>query len=262
MVLISLLYILYFMEKFKHNDFAVISDFDGTLTQSYNQEGEKISLTSILRNKKYNKTDSYVMESVLNYQKQASSVDSEIFLESSLEHINIIKKHLNKSLLDNIDFGSIVRFRPGVKDFLMNCSENDIPIHIISATLFGDIVKRLFIEEDLFFNNVTFSLNEFNYVGDRISSLKNNSIITPYNKNTVIYKKVNSGFFMPSNLLLLGNVVADSNMADLLDCNSVHKVCFKDESEAWGPNINLFFDQLISNGDFRLLNEKFDLLNI
>ena len=228
--------ILYNKEKIKqlqniqYKDIYILTDFDGTLTQG----ADNSSWASIFKNP--NVSDEFVQECLktFNYYHKFE-IDNDISTKEKNElmkkwyqqNIKILKQfNITRDII--FESAKYLSFRYGAKDFLKDMYENRIPVVIISAGV-GDIIEQVLINEKSNYDNIYIYSNFFKYENNKIIGTRDNNFIHPLNKNEIIISNdLKSIILNRKNILLLGNNLYDSGMAN--SENNIFRVGFLDEN--------------------------------
>lgn len=216
----------------------VVSDFDRTLTYGSVNKRKVPSLMAVLR------SDDFLGE---DYKKRAHElyehyhkieVDPQIpYLEKKEKmkewwekHIALlIEKKLKKEHLEVIAKSNIIVFRKGIDTFLKLLKERNIPIVIFSASGCGEAVEFYFKERGLDYNNILFFINRFYWSEDGVAIKSKSPRIHAFNKDETLVREDESIYSKikdRKNILLLGDSMGDSLMAEGFDYNILLKVGF------------------------------------
>lgn len=222
----------------------ILADFDKTLTKEFVDGKSIVSLISILRDGNY-LTPDYAEKAHALYNKyHAIEVDPNIVFEEKERKMHewwnthfdlLIKSGLNKrDIKKAIDSGK-VKLREGFPEFAKILNSHNIPLVILSASGMGIEAISIYLEkEGILLDNIHIISNDFgwNEAGSAIQIKQ--PIIHTLNKFETMIK--NFPFFSKTkdrkNIILLGDSVEDTNMAQGSEYNNLIKIGFLNENIA------------------------------
>jgi cytosolic 5'-nucleotidase 3 len=246
----------------------VLTDFDGTLTKELKDGVPAQSIISVLRNKAGYLDEDYQKKAHELYEKyHATELDKSLspeeikakMFEWWTQHFDLlIQKGLNRKDIEQVASSGIIELREGAKEFLHQMNKQNIPVVIMSASGLGDAIPLFMQSKILDLPNILYAVNRmvFDSLGKAIDYEK--PVIHSHNKDETllsnfpeIYKKIAHR----TNVLLLGNSVGDSNMADGFTHEALLKIAFLDKEdpsfEKKHEKMSENFDQLITDGTFK-----------
>lgn len=249
----------------------IISDFDGTITMDYDEYGNKLpSGVALLR-------DSGLISE--QYSAKAKALFAkyypfEISLELSLEekkakmyewwttHLQLlVESGVTKEIIDTIVKSQPKMFRKNTDVFFAELHNLEIPLLIFSAGK-GDIIDSLMNLNNFVYPNIHTISNYFKYDQDgKAIGYNADQIIHTFNKNetSIANHPYSKKIISRKNVILLGNSMGDTTMADGIETDTLLKIGFLDQPNKDGNHLPSFldsYDVVITNGgDFSYINE-------
>ncbi len=216
----------------------IIADFDRTLTKAFNKEGERVQSTySLISKGKYLTPDYPKKYLALFDHYYPYEISQEITEEERHQKMNewwhshfqlMIESGLTKAVLKDIVLKGEVQTRIGFRELLTNLNKHNIPLLIFSAGM-GDLIKEFLESENLLFPNTHIISNFYKFDNQGLAiKPKNKNFIHPFNKNeielqnTPYYNEIKNR----PNVILLGDSLGDTKMADGLQHNTIFKIGF------------------------------------
>lgn len=250
----------------KDNDFYLLIDFDKTLTAGNSWGSWEI----ILNNK--NVPEEYKREvyELFNYYRPieiSESIDRKLKEKHMIDWWNeevklFIKyqfdeKFINESL-NNVD---VIKFRDGAKKLLKVLYSRKIPVIIISAGI-GDFIKKFLLHNNCYFNNIYIISNFLKFENGKLIGFGEN-IIHSLNKDIAhIPNNVVDLIRCRNKVILLGDSIADINMAKNIESHNLYTIGFLEEKIEY--NLKYFknsFDLVATNNtSFDDVAEKLKIL--
>jgi len=140
----------------------------------------------------------------------------------------LIKSGLNKKDLEKVTEDNKLQLREGFLEFFNFLNKKDIPLIIFSATGLGDAIPIYFNKKKILYNNIHFVTNlyEWDEKGNAIGVKK--PIIHSLNKDETSIKNypVFNIIKNRKNVLLLGDMIEDTNMIKGFDYDNIIKIGF------------------------------------
>jgi len=253
----------------------ILADFDKTLTKAY-VNGEKIhSIISVLRSENYLTEDYPKKAYELFDEYHPIEINPEIPLQKKKKAMDewwnkhfklLIKCRLNKKDIERVIKSKKIELRQGVLEFLVLSKEKNIPIVIISANgLGGDSIKMIFEREKCMNNNIYAVSNSLIWDESGYAVSYNKPIIHSMNKdetvlkNTDVFNKIKTR----KNIILLGDILEDANMAAGFDYEELIKIGFLNyDMDKNLEEYKKVYDVVILNdGSFDYINELIEKFN-
>ena len=247
----------------------ILSDFDRTLTKEY-VDGKKInSLISILRDEGY-LTEDYPEKAKALFAKYHSiEIDHNISISEKkkamhewwVKHFELlIKSWLNIRDIEKSVRSNNIIFRKGLKEFLDNLKEKNIPFVVLSSSGLGINSISLALERDsLLHNNTYIVCNDFEWDEEGNMIGYKEPVIHVFNKDETIlhefpfYEKIKER----KNVILLGDSIGDLGMVKGFDYDNLITIGFYNELD--NKNLDLYrekFDVVITgDADFEYVNK-------
>mgnify|MGYP003370304079 CR=1 FL=1 len=225
----------------------VIMDFDGTITKHTKVDSWDVAGDSLGENFKKELVNLYDIYRPIETNYNISNEEKKKKMEEWYTKCIYLyyKYNLKKSDLENSVANCNMLFRDGVKEFLNNMDENNVPVIILSAGI-GNVIEEFLKNNNCYYKNIYIISNflEFDYDGNMKEF--DGKIIYTMNKKLDIstLKKFNKKLQGRCNKLLFGDLIEDKNMID--------------KSE-WDTTISVgFLENNIKNLDF--YKEAFDIV--
>ena len=219
--------------KFEANNMYVISDFDRTMTTSESSDSWDAAGCSLGKG--------FLMESTMLYEKyRPIELDYKISYEKKYEAMEIWYKEcmdlyykygLTLSQLEKQVKESGLIFRNGVKKFLKEMNEKNIPVIIISAGI-GNVIEIFLKENECYYPNM--------YIISNFLGFDNEGRIEKYNKQLIHTMNKTANGNLPKELqeeikkrkykLLFGDTIEDKQMVDECEHENTLLVGFLNEN--------------------------------
>ena len=221
------------------NSLHVIADFDKTLTKAFVKGQRTHSAMAQIREGGYLTRD-YAPRSFALYDKYypieiSKKIPQEIKNKKMQEwwskHIKLLAKcGMNRDVVLDIIKKKKLRARGGALELFDVLHKKNIPIVIFSAAV-GDIIKEFLKSEGKLYDNICIVSDFFDYdENGKVKGYKSD-IIHIFNKNGYELRKL--AFFERiknrKNMILLGDSLADLNMAQGIDYKTILKIGFLNE---------------------------------
>ncbi|MFK7780267.1 MAG: hypothetical protein QM490_03880 [Candidatus Gracilibacteria bacterium] len=253
-----------------------LADFDRTLTYSLINGEKKPSLISVIRSdpkylgKKYSNKANKLFDHYYPIE-----IDPNISLEEKskkmsewwVAHLNLlVESGLNINHIDEIVNSGIIKLRLGVIKLLKNLYKQEIPLIILSANgLGGDSIIDYLKFNNLYTSNIEVVSNKFIFNEKGYAIGYDSNVIHVFNKGEVVFDNfpiVKEKIKGRKNIILLGDSLGDTNMADGVEYDNLLKIGFYNDKN--DKNLDKYlekFDILLtgdSDGDFlnNILTEK------
>ena len=224
----------------------IIADFDGTLTKTnINKDGKDPSIISLLRSEKYNYLgDDYSNKAKILFEEyHPIEIDSSLDLSFRKNKMSEWwKKHLELLIESKLKFEHIekvalcgaIQLKDGCRDLFIFSKENNIPIVIMSANGIGDTMSIYLNHNDCLFDNVYFITNHFEFDNNGFAINYSLPIIHSLNKDETTVKDFNNIYENvreKRNVILIGDGMGDTKMAEGFDYNNLLKIGFLHEKQ-------------------------------
>lgn len=226
-----------FLNKYNvnKNNLYVVLDYDRTITLSNGSDSwdavaeEKIVGPEIKKEmeelyKKYRPIE--LSYDISIEEKEKAMMDWDV------KCLNLFYKYgINKSLMLKSIRNSNTIFREGTKEFLEYLYKENIPAIILSGGI-GNAINVLLEENNMLFNNITIISNYIDFEDDgKIKKINNNDIIHTLNKTVDkhLTKELKEKIINRNNVILVGDLIEDSNMVKDDENNNVLKIVFLDD---------------------------------
>lgn len=258
------------IKKNGHQNFFVLSDFDGTLTKVFYKRKMRPSLISILRDEKY---------LGLNYSKKATALyekyhpvetDPKVSFQEKIKkmeewwraHYKLLREcKLERGHLKKVINSGKIELRQGIGTFFNILKENQIPLVIFSSSgMGGEIILLILKKTEKLFKNIFVASNnlKWNKKGKFVGPKE--PIIHSLNKDGFILKKIPTIFKnikKRKNVLLLGNDINDLKMLNGLNIKKAIKIGFLNEKIKENlKEYKKYFDILVlKDGSMKEVNE-------
>lgn len=258
----------------------IITDFDRTLTSNFIKGRKSPSIIAALRDGQYLSSDYSIRAKALFDYYQPIEADDSIGLNNKKDLMTEwYKKHFNlliecglsqEKMASAID-DHMPNLRPLVIDFLDLIKREQIPLFVFSASGLGiSGLRYYFSKRGLLSDNISFLANDFIWGSDGEAIGVKEPIIHSFNKNEsmLLALGLKDKIIDRPNILLLGDTLADADMAQGYPNQNILKIGFlndriRESLEAY----NQAYDVLVLNdGDFSLpltvlkeiINDKID----
>lgn len=247
-------------------DVYILTDFDGTITKSNSDS----SWSSIFKNPKVTKEFKDECISIYTYYHKYEIDDSldinkkiNIMNEWYQKNIQTLKDfNITKDIIDYaVNNTNIMDFRDGAKEFLETMYKKNIPVIVISAGV-GNIIENFLIKNNCNYSNIHICSNFLEYKNNLITSIRDNNLIHPLNKDEVSLPiSLQNIIKDKKNTILLGDNITDINMSTLN--KNLFKIGFLDEQIE--ERIQTFKDNYdivcTNNTSYNELKDIIDLFN-
>ena len=243
------------LEQFKKsNNFFAIIDFDRTLTS-----GESDASLGIIpkflggkcleeRIKTYNHYRPLELDYTIEKEEKRK-----IMKEWATKTFTLLSKYLvSEKIIDDSLQNANLKLRDGVKGFLHNLYEKNIPVVIMSAGV-GNLIKRFLEKEGVLYDNILLISNFFEFKENK-TYIDTEKLMASSNKDySKIPKDVRKILDKKDGILLCGDIVEDIRMIDNKQRNKTLAIGFLDHNVENNLEIyNNNFDIVLAD------NETFD----
>lgn len=216
--------------------FHVIADFDRTLTYAFS-EGKKVVtgigqirdggyLTEGYPKKAYALFDEYHPYEVSD--ELSTEEKSEKMQEWWSKHLELkVRCGMNRGVIESVLEKNNMKFRDFTKEVFDILKENNIPVLIFSAGL-GDLIEGRLSKYHIMSNNIEIVSNFYDFNDDGTIKGYKGEIIHTFNKGEVAIKDTPylNKIQDKQNVILLGDSLGDTTMADGISHDTVIKIGF------------------------------------
>ena len=238
-------------------DFAVITDFDWTLTTSSSQTSMGIVPDFIggeLLKKRKELFENYrPIEIDYTIPKDKKL---ELMREWAQKSFGLLAHYVTKGSVIDATKNAKTQLRSGVKELFERFNKYNIPVVVMSAG-FGNVV-RLFLEnEGVLYDNVTIVGNFFEF-NNNIATIDLENIIFTSNKSYVnIPEELRNIIEKKDKILLFGDIIEDIKMIDKKQLDKTITFGFLDKNiDSNLQKYNEKFDVVLAdNDDFNAIND-------
>jgi cytosolic 5'-nucleotidase 3 len=246
-------------KTFGINYLQVITDFDKTLTKGFVDGQKQHSIIAQIRQNNYISSE-YVIEANKLFEKyHPIEIDSNLTILEKIpfmeewwsKHINLLAKSgVTREILEDIINKEYLKPRGGLLDFFDFLSKNNIPLLIFSAAL-GDSIELFLKKYGKKTPNIKIISNFFDFDKKGFAKGYKGEIVHVFNKgkhkiNDPMYEK---NISKRKNILLLGDSIGDTKMADQMNFDEIIKIGFLNKDSQKD------FDELKNNFDVIILND-------
>ena len=237
----------------------ILSDFDRTLTKAY-VEGQKTHTTiAQIREGKYLTPDYAPRAHALFDKYRPYEISQTISKEEKNKkmqewwssHLDLfIECGMNKNVIKDIIQKKKIQLREGLFEFLDISAKYKIPLLIFSAGN-GNIIEAYLKSEKRLYNNIHIISNFFKFDKDGKVTGYKSQIIHTFNKNEISIKDspYHRQITKRRNVILIGDDVADLDMAEGLEHDNIIKIGFLNE------DASRLFSDYSKNFDVVILND-------
>lgn len=238
----------------KENVYLVL-DFDRTITaakstDSWDASGKllgeefKVKINELYQKYRpieldYNISETKKNEEMLKWYSEVM----ELYYKYNLTQEKLVKSVLKSNLI----------FRKGIKEFLKNMYENNIPVIILSAGI-GNVIVEFLKNNKMCYNNIVQIISnfiEFDQKGN-MKKFDNKKIIHSLNKTIDghVSEKINKELNKKEYKILIGDLIEDNKMVDERELNSTLRIGILD------INIDENLDRFNKNFDIVLTRTR------
>ena len=248
--------------KWEDNSIYVLTDFDRTITSA----DSYVSWDILSKNNLVNNDYLVEVKNLYNYYRPieineslSEEYRSKFMVDWWNEEIKLFIKHgLNEDIINEASTNmNLITFRNGGKEILKNMKDRNIPVIIISAGI-GNFIEKFLEYNDCYYDNIYVLSNFLKFNEKRVVGF-HGEVIHSLNKNVVtLPNNIKDLLDLRNNIILMGDNVADVNMAKYNDRNDALKIGFLEE------NIDSNKDIFLNNFDVVSTNNTSfnDLSNI
>jgi 5'-nucleotidase len=218
----------------------VLSDFDNTLTS----DSSKTSWDVLFEN---DLVSGELKEKISNISRYYSPMEVDPSMDLAVKNkymiewyskvLNLISEYKisEEVLMHSLD--GMMIWREGAKTFLNNMCDRNIPVVIISAGI-GNFIEKFIEREGCLFKNIFIESNFLDIQNGVVTGIKG-SVLHPLNKNEdSLPTSIKNLIGLRNNIILLGDLVADINMASLERREEALKIGFLDRNVS--ENLELY----------------------
>ena len=205
------------IRNWSDDSICVLTDFDRTITTGNSPSSWSILSNSNMISNEYVK-DSYELYNYYRPVELDESMDYETRCKLMIEwwdkHVDLFIKYglSEEGINDSIRNFNFMSFREGIKEFLENMNDRNIPVIIISAGI-GNVIKEFFIMNDCFYNNMFIVSNFLKFENGFVVGVSD-KVIHSLNKSEVsLPDDIKELIKTRQNIILLGDSLSDVRMA-------------------------------------------------
>ena len=220
--------------KWKDNEIYILIDFDRTLTNTDSEMSWGVLSKSPLVPSQYKKD----REELHNHYRPIELDETldektkrKYMEEWFYKHLNmLIKYKISKQIIDDTAKDlSLMKFRPGMKEFLIDMHNRHIPVIIMSAGI-GNFIQEFLKHHNCLFDNI-YIVSNFLKFKDGVATGMNDKIIHSLNKsNELLSPKINEVIKDRDKVILFGDTSADPKMSGDIPNEKVLKIGFLAEN--------------------------------
>jgi cytosolic 5'-nucleotidase 3 len=218
----------------------IVADFDRTLTKAFIDDKKHKSTFSYVRDggylgKEYTKIASDLFDKYFPYESD-QSVSNEVRVKMMQEwwavHLKVMVEHgMSKEVIKKVVEDGAAEPREGLNEFLEILHEKNIPLLIFSSGL-GDVIVEFLKREKHNDKNIHVIANFFDFGEDGKAKGYKGKLIHVLNKGEV---DLNNHDYVKEikerkNVILLGDMIGDSKMAEGIEHDMVLKIAFFNEN--------------------------------
>lgn len=212
----------------KIDNYYIITDFDRTLTTRKSEPTMGI-IPQYLGGeclKKRTEIFNYYRPLELDYtidiiQKQ------EIMKEWANKSFSLLFQYVTEEIIDKSLENANLHFRDGVKEFLQEMANKNIPVIIMSSGI-GNIVRAFLEKEKCMFTNIEIVSNFFEFIEGKTYINLDNIMATSNKDYTKIPERLRKQLDNKEKGILLGDLVEDIKMIDKKLINNTITIGFLD----------------------------------
>jgi len=156
---------------------------------------------------------------------------------------------LKKQHLEQVNGSNIVKLREGIIEFMNDLAARGIPLLVLSAG-FGDVIEIVLKEAGVYTDNVHVVSNFLEYDEDGKAVAYRAPIVHGMNKCEQELGPYEKDVVDRPNVILVGDMVGDGNMADGLVHDTVLKIAFHNgDDEGQAKDLEEVFDHVIKDDE-------------
>lgn len=255
------------VENWSDNSIHILTDFDRTITVGGSDSSWSILANSNLVPKEYVEERQALYDHYRPYEIDESLDDetkNKLMYEWWDKHINLIIKYkFSETIINEAARNSrVMKFRSGAKEFLENMRDRNIPVIMISAGI-GNFIEQFLKNNECNFDNIYIVSNFIKFENGIAVGVLENNVIHSLNKNEVsLPEEIMQLVVDRPNIILLGDSVSDTKMAQEEKRNNALKIGFLEEKVE--ENRKYFEDQFdlvcTDNTDYNDLSKVLPIL--
>ena len=214
----------------------IVTDFDGTLTRGYRDNGSRASLISVLREEDFLSKDYQTQAQALFSKYHPIEIDPSISDKSKKitmkrwwsEHFELLAKSgIDKAIVEQIGKDDkLLCLREGVNEFFNLQKQNNVATLVFSSSGIGDVIEIYLNNADQLNKDLHLIYSPWKYDNEgRFIGIKG-SIVHCMNKGVDVLKDTSSydKYKDSQNILLVGDSLSDVNMVEGFDYDNIIKV--------------------------------------
>lgn len=237
------------MDRLKKIDnYYIITDFDRTLTTRKSEPTMGIVPQYLGGEclKKRTEIFNYYRPLELDYTIDIIK-KQEIMKEWANKSFSLLSQYVTQDTIDKSLENANLYFRDGVKEFLQEMANKNIPIIVMSSGI-GNIIKAFFEKEKCMFENIEIVSNFFEFIEEKTYINLNNLMATSNKDYTKIPEKLRKQLQNKQKAILLGDLVEDIKMIDKKQIDNTITIGFLDSKVESNLEVyNNNFDIVITN---------------
>lgn len=247
---------IYINNKEKINNFIetdsyyVITDFDGTLTT-----GKSLSSMGIIPQylggeclKQRSEIFNYYRPLELDYTIEAKE-KQKIMKEWARRSFTLLSKYITKEIVENSLKNPNMWLRDGVKEFLEDMNNKNIPVIVMSSGM-GNVVKAFLEKEGCMFDNIRIVSNFFEFKDGKTYIELDNIMATSNKEYERIPVQIREVIETKNKALLFGDLIEDIKMVDKERITNTLTIGFLDSNvEQNLEKYNNNFDIVLTEGE-------------
>ena len=241
----------------KENNFCAIIDFDRTITNAKSTASMGVIPEYVGGNllEERKKIYNHYRPIELDYSLDAKT-RKETLKKWTVDSFEMLCRYIkSKDIIKEALINPNLHLRDGVKDFLKEMKNKNIPVIIMSAGL-GNLIKEFIKKESILYDNIYIVSNFLSFKNDE-AYIDKTKLISPSNKEYMyLPDDIKKIIEEKNHILLLGDLAEDIKMIDEKLRNKTLAIGFLDKNIE--ENIDVYnkkFDIVLTN------NETFETIN-
>jgi len=201
-------------KNLEYSDFFVITDFDHTITTPESETSVGLIPHFIggklleKRTKIFEHYRPLELDYTINYEDK-----KKLMREWAQKSFELLKEYITEDNVKQAVKNANIFFRDGVKEFLINMHNKNVPVIVMSSGV-GNVVREFLEKENCLFSNMTIVSNFFDFKEEKTKIDLNNIMATSNKEYLRIPEKFRKEISMKSKSLLFGDLIEDIKMMD------------------------------------------------